>query len=112
MLAVDHMPQDPKGMQEKRHLSDETVMKIRRFSKIRNFHFQLVDGLNLLLYDPKVQNHMEFPLQIESLKRSGAFMVMHANENYNKFGRRLEDVNEDMLVLTSYIVRHLCLNQD
>ncbi|UMM40420.1 hypothetical protein L5515_017062 [Caenorhabditis briggsae] len=91
---------------------EESMVEIREFSEIRNYHFQLVDGLNLLLCDPNVKTHDEFPLQIESLKRSGAFICMHANENYHKFGRRLEDVNEDLLVLTSYIVRHLYLNED
>ncbi|EFO89871.1 hypothetical protein CRE_07249 [Caenorhabditis remanei] len=98
---------------QKRVISmEEYMFDIEEFSEIRNYHFQLADGLDLLLCDTKVQNHIEFPLQIESLKRSGAFIILHANENYNKFTRRLEDVNEDMLVLTSYIVRHLYLDED
>lgn len=44
------------------------------------------------------------------LENHSHFMTMRF-AHFQKFGRRLEDVNEDMLVLTSYIVRHLCISQ-
>ncbi|CAR97847.1 Glycosyl transferase [Caenorhabditis elegans] len=62
---------------------DEALLDIQEFASLRNYHFQLVDGLDVLLHDPNVRGHTEFPLQIESLKRSGAFIVMHASENYD-----------------------------
>ncbi|CAI2356484.1 unnamed protein product [Caenorhabditis sp. 36 PRJEB53466] len=87
---------------------DEKLIRLRMFTKVRDRHYELVDGLNILLIDPKVQVHKEFPQQIKGMKRSGAFMILHASEDYDKYGSRLEDLNDDLLTLTSYIVRHLC----